>query len=192
MKIGQLHPCVSNSVQQMVSGELAGEGLQIGFSRHGLPPQRAPLDTVYPLREYLNSVQGMVSGGYCEGLFPDTVCWTRLRNKTHGHTSAKVSRHHEPYRDTNWCCIYYFLPRRGHTFAKYCDTNGRCIAIVFKSTILTYFLQVLKTFLMYGNPLRYICLSGGFFPVMTSLTRAIITRFTITGLNNPGEGFPAM
>ena len=69
-----------NSVQQMVSGELAGEGLQTGFSRHGLPPQRAPLDTVYPLRKHLNSVQRMVSGGYCEGLFPDTVCWTRLRN----------------------------------------------------------------------------------------------------------------
>ena len=69
-----------NSVQQMVSGGLAGEGLQTGFSRHGLPPQRAPLDTVYPLREHLNSVQQMVSGGYCEGLFPDTVCWTRLRN----------------------------------------------------------------------------------------------------------------
>ena len=69
-----------NSVQQMVSGELAGEGLQTGFSRHGLHPQRAPLDTVYPLREHLNSVQRMVSGGYCEGLFPDTVCWTRLRN----------------------------------------------------------------------------------------------------------------
>ena len=69
-----------NSVQQMVSGELAGEGLQTGFSRHGLPPQRAPLDTVYPLREHLNSVQRMVSGGYCEGLFPDTVCWTQLRN----------------------------------------------------------------------------------------------------------------
>ena len=69
-----------NSVQQMVSGELAGEGLQTGFSRHGLPPQRAPLDTVYPLREHLNSVQRMVSGGHCEGLFPDTVCWTRLRN----------------------------------------------------------------------------------------------------------------
>ena len=69
-----------NSVQQMVSGELAGEGLQTGFSRHGLPPQRAPLDTVYALREHLNSVQRMVSGGYCEGLFPDTVCWTRLRN----------------------------------------------------------------------------------------------------------------
>ena len=66
-----------NSVQQMVSGELAGEGLQTGFSRHGLPPQRAPLDTVYPLREHLNSVQRMVFGGYCEGLFPDTVCWTR-------------------------------------------------------------------------------------------------------------------
>ena len=69
-----------NSIQQIVSGELAGEGLQTGFSRHGLPPQRAPLDTVYPLREHLNSVQRMVSGGYCEGLFPDTVCWTRLRN----------------------------------------------------------------------------------------------------------------
>ena len=52
-----------NSVQQMVSGELAGEGLETGFSRHGLPPQRAPLDTVYPLREHLNSVQRMVSGG---------------------------------------------------------------------------------------------------------------------------------
>ena len=46
-----------NSVQQMVSGELAGEGLQTGFSRHGLPPQRAPLDTVYRLRQHLNSVQ---------------------------------------------------------------------------------------------------------------------------------------
>ena len=69
-----------NSVQQMVSGELAGECLQRGFERHGLPPQRTPLDTVYPLREHLNSVQRMVSGGYCEGLFPDTVCWTRLRN----------------------------------------------------------------------------------------------------------------
>ena len=69
-----------NSVQQMVSGELAGEGFQTGFSRHGLPPQRPPLDTAYRLREHLNSVQRMVSGGYCEGLFPDTVCWTRLRN----------------------------------------------------------------------------------------------------------------
>ena len=74
-----VHVC-QNSVQQMVSGGLAGEVLQTGFSRHCLPPQRAPLDTVYPLREQLNSVQRMVSGGYCEGLFPDTVCWTRLRN----------------------------------------------------------------------------------------------------------------
>ena len=64
----------------MVSGELAGECLQTGFERHGLPPQRAPLDTVYPLRDHLNSVQRMVSGGYSEGLFPNTVCWTRLRN----------------------------------------------------------------------------------------------------------------
>ena len=69
-----------NNVQQMVSGELAGEGLQTGFSRHGLPPQRAPLDMVYPLREHLKSVQRMVSGGYCEGSSPDTVCWTRSRN----------------------------------------------------------------------------------------------------------------
>ena len=69
-----------NSVQQVVSGELAGECLQARFERHGLPPQRAPLDTVYPLKEHLNNVQRMVSGGYCEGLFPDTVCWTRLRN----------------------------------------------------------------------------------------------------------------
>ena len=63
-----------NSVQQMVSGGLAGEGLQTGFSRHGLTPQRAPLDTVYPLREHLNSVQRMVSGGCREGLFPEESC----------------------------------------------------------------------------------------------------------------------
>ena len=69
-----------NSVQQMVSGELAGECLQTLFERHSLPPQRALPDTIYPLREHLNSVLRMVSGGYCEGLFPDTVCWTRLRN----------------------------------------------------------------------------------------------------------------
>ena len=69
-----------DSVQQMVSGESAGECLQTGFERHGLPPQRAPLDTVCPVRDHLNRCQQMVSGGYCEGLFPDTVCWTRLRN----------------------------------------------------------------------------------------------------------------
>ena len=34
------HHVYLNSVQQMVSGELAGEGLQTGFSRHGLPPHR--------------------------------------------------------------------------------------------------------------------------------------------------------
>ena len=76
----------------MVSGGLAGEGLQTGFSRHGLPPQRAPLDTVYPLREHLNSVQRMVSGGYCEGLFPDTVCWTRRPLRiSHRHFSKSFS-----------------------------------------------------------------------------------------------------
>ena len=58
-----------NSVQQMLSGELARECLQTGFERHGLPPQRAPLDTVHPLREHLNSVQRIVSGGSCEGCF---------------------------------------------------------------------------------------------------------------------------
>ena len=35
------------------------------------------------------------------------------------NTSAKVSQYKwEPYRDTNWWCIYYFLPRGGHTLAK--------------------------------------------------------------------------
>ena len=84
-----------NSVQQMVSGELAGEGLQTGFSRHGLALQRAPLDTVYPLREHLNSVQGMVSGGYCEGLFPDTVCWTQLRNTWKFHHILHTEVHNK-------------------------------------------------------------------------------------------------
>ena len=81
-----------NSVQQMVSGELAGECLQTGFGRHGLPPQTPPLDTVYPFREHLNSVQRMVSGGYCEGLFPDTVCWTRLRNTWLAHSDLFLRR----------------------------------------------------------------------------------------------------
>ena len=34
----------------MVSGELAGECVQTGFDRHRLARQRAPQDTVYPLR----------------------------------------------------------------------------------------------------------------------------------------------
>ena len=50
------------------------------------------------------------------------------------NTSTKVSRYKwEAYRDTNWWCIYYFLPRGGHIFAKVCHRNGRCIAILFKS-----------------------------------------------------------
>ena len=51
------------------------------------------------------------------------------------NTSAKVSRYKwEAYHDTNWWCIYYLLPRGGHTFAKkYRDRNGRRIAILFKS-----------------------------------------------------------
>ena len=48
------------------------------------------------------------------------------------NTSAKVSRYKwEAYRDANWWCMYYFLPKGGHTFAKVCDRNGRCIAILF-------------------------------------------------------------
>ena len=35
------------------------------------------------------------------------------------NTSARVSRYKlEAYRDANWWCVYYFLPRGGHTFAK--------------------------------------------------------------------------
>ena len=35
------------------------------------------------------------------------------------NTSAKASRYKwEAYRDANWWCTYYFLPRGGHTFAK--------------------------------------------------------------------------
>ena len=50
------------------------------------------------------------------------------------NTSEKVSRYKwEAYRDTNWWCIYYFLPRGGHTFSKICHRNRRCIAILFKS-----------------------------------------------------------
>ena len=50
------------------------------------------------------------------------------------NTSAKASRYKwEPYRDTNWWCIYYFLPGGGNTFAKVCHRNGSCSAIVFRS-----------------------------------------------------------
>ena len=65
--------------------------------------------------------------------------WTG-RNRLLGHfrpdpnTSAKVSRcKWEPYRNTNQWCIYYILPRGGHTLAKVCHRNGRRIAILFKS-----------------------------------------------------------
>ena len=55
-----------------------------------LNPSESSAETAYPLREHLNSVQRMVSGGYCEGLFPDTVCWTRLRNASHGFILSKT------------------------------------------------------------------------------------------------------
>ena len=129
-----------NSVQQMVSGELAGEGLQTGFSRHGLPPQRALLDTVYLLREHLNSVQGMVSGGYCEGLFPDTVCWTRLRN-----TWSMVLRNsHICICALNSCfrsqytkeCACIFSCWDGNSFVSegtYCEASAACITLTVPS-----------------------------------------------------------
>ena len=35
------------------------------------------------------------------------------------NVSAKASRYKwEAYRDTNWVCICYFLPKEGHTFPK--------------------------------------------------------------------------
>ena len=68
--------CPADSVWRIDRGGSPDRVLKTRFTPsessagHGLPP----------LREHLNSVQRMVSGGYCEGLFPDTVCWTRLRN----------------------------------------------------------------------------------------------------------------
>ena len=64
-------------------------------------------------------------------------------------TSAQVSRYKwEPYRDTNWWCVYVcvfdFLPRGGHTVHKYSDRNGRCIAILFKSIGVRIDLTLLK------------------------------------------------
>ena len=49
-------------------------------------------------------------------------------------TSAKASRYRlEPYLEANSWYIHFFLPKGGHTYAKYRDRNGRCIAIFFKS-----------------------------------------------------------
>ena len=41
--------------------------------RHGLPPQRAPLDTVYPLREHQNNVQRILWGFVSRHGLLDTV-----------------------------------------------------------------------------------------------------------------------
>ena len=41
------------------------------------------------------------------------------------NTSAKVSRYKwEAYRDTNWWCLYYFLPRGGILLQKYAIEMG--------------------------------------------------------------------
>ena len=77
------------------------------------------------------------------------TAWKRTRNRTRilpgtalgvvpttpaPNTSPKVSRYKwAAYRDTNWWCMCYFLPRGGHTLQKYCDRNGRCMAILFQS-----------------------------------------------------------
>ena len=51
------------------------------------------------------------------------------------NNSARVSRYKwEPYRDTNWQCIYTtFCQKKGILLQKYRDGNGRRIAIPFKS-----------------------------------------------------------
>ena len=68
----------SAHLKPSVSKECPPDGvrrmLQVSVSRHDL------LDPGYPQRESLNNVQMTVSGECCEGVLPDTVCWTRLRN----------------------------------------------------------------------------------------------------------------
>ena len=54
-------------------------------------------------------------------LHSQVVCYTfgGVPTTPDPNTSAKVSRYKwEAYRDTNWWCIYYFLPRGRHTFGK--------------------------------------------------------------------------
>ena len=49
----------------------------------------------------------------------DSLKFGRLPTTPDPNTSARALRYKwEAYRDTNWWCIYYFLPRVGHTFAK--------------------------------------------------------------------------
>ena len=84
-----------NSVQQMV-WKIGRGGSPDRVLKTRFTPQRAPLDTVYALREHLNSVQRMVSGAYCEGLFPDTVSWTRLRNTWVFPSDTKLLRKEFP------------------------------------------------------------------------------------------------
>ena len=45
-----------------------------------------------------------------------------------------IAKHkREPYRDTNWWCIYHFCHEKGILLQNYRDRNGSCIAILFKS-----------------------------------------------------------
>ena len=101
------HPCGS---KQCPAGGI-WRIWQGSISRQGL------LDTVYPLREHLNNVQLMVSGEYCEGVLPDTVCWTLLR-RTWTMTARSL---------LNVCCaeFRYFLQIWGGTsLALPCDTKA--------------------------------------------------------------------
>ena len=46
------------------------------------------------------------------------TCFRSVPTTPDPNTSTKVLRYEwEAQRDTNWCCVYYFLPRGGPTFA---------------------------------------------------------------------------
>ena len=87
-----------------VFGHFAGSSLTVELNSNPEVPRKFPrLPWKFPGSSEVSRFSGK----------PDTLFWL---TKTF---SEKVSRYKwEPYCDTNWWCIYYFLPRRGHTFAK--------------------------------------------------------------------------
>ena len=77
---------------------------------------------------------GKESESVSTGLWCVPGCVGRVPTTPDLNTSAKVSRFkREPYRDTMWWCIYYFLPRGGILLQKYRDRDGRFMAILFNS-----------------------------------------------------------
>ena len=68
------------------------------------------------------SRDGLIDGFRFVGNFPTTP---------DQNISAKISRY-KGTLDTNWWCKYHFLPRGGHTLAKYRNRYGRCIAALFR------------------------------------------------------------